>query len=202
MLGNPPEQIAGLPTDSRGYPVPAENHWIKGVPQLAHQDYRRCAALAEHLKCAICGFSMGPSEPRHRLFAFEEAKITLREGRCRRADGPGHYQCMLYAGTVCPFFVSERRPDVLRGAVRGPKSALLGFARVQLAFNDPSFETPVSFRYSDLIDQVWFKTGDNLEWLLAQAPTQVRVTPPEGERMYWMSETTIPEWELIESQLA
>jgi len=29
-----PPRLAGLPTDPRGYPVPAANHWIDGVPNL------------------------------------------------------------------------------------------------------------------------------------------------------------------------
>jgi hypothetical protein len=195
MLGQPPARIAGLPTDHRGYPVPAENHWIDGVPQLARQDFRRCGALAAHSRCGICGFPMGRTEIRYRLFAFEEVQAVKAHGTVRRTDGPGHMDCMLYAGTVCPFFVTQRRSDVKRGAVRGHKAALLGFRRVQLAIDDPDFDTPVSFRYRELADQVWFTTGDRLDGLLAQARAQQPVTPPDERRMYWTSQETIPEWE-------
>ncbi|MGW1106087.1 hypothetical protein [Streptomyces sp. NPDC002540] len=187
-----PGRVAGLPRDERGYPVPSENAWVRGKPQLALQDFRRSGTLWAGARCAICGLALGNDVP-YRLFADDEVHPTLKAGACTRFDGPGHRECMLFSGAACPFFVSpvSRRSqdhhDVPKGTKRGPRASLIGFERVLLAVDhEPPHQ--VSFNYQGIVENLSFELGKDLA-------TQLSATePPTGAasvRMYWKTEPEI-----------
>ncbi|MEJ8653734.1 hypothetical protein WKI65_38230 [Streptomyces sp. MS1.AVA.3] len=187
-----PGRIVGLPRDERGYPVPAENAWVRGKPQLALQDFRRSGALWAAARCAICGLALGNDGP-YRLFSDDEVAPTLKVGACTRLDGPGHRECMLFSGAACPFFVSpaSRRSqdhyEVSKGTKRGTRASLIGFERVLLAVEQ---EPPhrVSFNYQGVVENLSFELGKDL------TPQLSTGEPPTGVasiRMYWKTEPEI-----------
>ncbi|MFG2681284.1 hypothetical protein [Streptomyces sp. NPDC048392] len=188
-----PGRIAGLPRDPRGYPVPAENLWQQGKPQLAVQDFRRCGALYAHGACAVCGLPLTPGETLYRLFSHDEAEQTVKQDACKRADGPGHRDCMIFSGATCPFFATAgaRRTyesrETAKGTPRGATAALLGFAAVQIAMTQ---EPPhaVWFHYGGVEEHITFTTGDEMAALLtaSEAPRG-----PGAIRKYWKTEPEV-----------
>jgi hypothetical protein len=195
MMDHPPTpgRIAGLPRDERGYPVPAENAWTRGRPHLALQDYRRSGALYAHGACAICGLTLTLGEPLYRLFADDEVGPTLAENACRRYEGPGHRECMIFSGAVCPFFATsgarrtQDRHEVPKGTQRGATAALIGFATVQIAI-DQSPPHPLLFLYRDVVEQVTFTKASEIGNLLTTTD------PPQGAasiRQYWKTEPEV-----------
>ncbi|MGW7412770.1 hypothetical protein [Streptomyces sp. NPDC054863] len=187
-----PGRVAGLPRDVRGYPVPAENGWVRGKPQLALQDFRRAGTLWAGACCAICGLPMNGETP-YRLFADDEVGPTLQDDACIRDDGPGHRECMLFSGAVCPFFVSpaSRRTQghaaSPKGTKRGTRASLIGFRQVLLRVEE---EAPhlVSFNYRGVVENLSFELGKELHAQLRPSD------PPRGTaavRRYWKTEPEI-----------
>ncbi|MFI5867658.1 hypothetical protein [Streptomyces sp. NPDC051546] len=188
-----PGRIAGLPRDTRGYPVPAENGWLRGKPQLALQDFRRCGALYAHSCCAICGLPFEPGEVLYRLFSHTETEQAVPLDACQRLDGPGHRDCMIFSGAVCPFFITSgaRRTadhhDVAKGTPRGDTASLLGFDTVQIAVDQ---EPPhrVWFHYRGIRETITFTKGTEMADLLTAT------APPQGAqavRKYWKTEPEV-----------
>ncbi|MGW1870910.1 hypothetical protein ACWCPS_35890 [Streptomyces mauvecolor] len=198
-----PGRIRDLPRDERGYPVPAEVPWKQGKPQLAGQDMRRCVTLFLNQCCAICGLPVAEGELLYRLFAQDEADVTVRDNVCRRFDGPGHRDCMIFAGAVCPFFVTansrrgEGHPVVAKGTPRGRRAALLGFAQVTAA---PLPQGRFLFAYQGIRDLVWFRTGDELAARLpADDPAPAGAAPV---RLFWRTESEIQRaWQRTQSHI-
>lgn len=106
-----PANIAKLPVDKRGYPVPYFVAHIDGVPDFRVVDHAKVVnATIEH-ECFICGstldqtfhFAMGP---RSGLFM-------------KTNHGPSHKECIEYSLETCPFILypnTQRRraalPDI------------------------------------------------------------------------------------------
>ncbi|MFE3281302.1 hypothetical protein [Nocardia sp. NPDC059239] len=189
-----PAAIDGLPRDHRGYPVPAESRWANGDPQLAIQDHRRFFLLHAAGCCAICGCPFRPGDVRYRLFADGDARAAKATGGCRRSDGPGHRECMLFSAAACPFFATAGARAVHpthKGLGRGAKAAVFGFQRVQmfLGRDDGGEVRTIEFVYDGLCDELWFRTADqvveHLKTAMAHAPhIDVR------QRQYWSSDDT------------
>lgn len=191
-----PPQISGLPRDERGYPVPAENHWVEGAPLLAKQDRRRFATLLTSWRCAICGCKFTPSEVLYRLFANDEARHTEQIGGLVRTDGPAHHACAVFSAMVCPFFATPRARHSSARSARGDRAAIMGFRTVltDADFNNVGGLDHLSFHYSDLADTEWFESPAQLGGLLARAVRrQARIDV--DDRMYWTtSEDLLPDF--------
>ncbi|MEW2635390.1 hypothetical protein AB0903_28035 [Streptomyces sp. NPDC048389] len=189
-----PGRVVGLPRDERGYPVPAENAWVRGKPQLAVQDFRRCGSLYADARCAICGLRFAAGEVLYRLFAEDEVEKTLAVGACQRFDGPGHRDCMLFSAAVCPFFISAgaRRggghPEVAKGTARGARAALMGFERVEIGVDqDPPHRA--SFSYRNVVENLMFEKGEQMASLLPEDDPVP--TGPASVRFYWKTEPEV-----------
>ncbi|WP_128380378.1 hypothetical protein [Streptomyces cavernae] len=188
-----PGRIAGLPRDPRGYPVPAENLWLRGKPELAVQDFRRCGALYAHGCCAVCGLPLTPGESLYRLFAQDDAEQTVAQNACKRTDGPGHRDCMIFSGAVCPFFATagarrgRETRETPKGTPRGTTAALLGFEAVHIAVDqEPPHQ--VWFHYGGVQEHIAFTGGEEMAALLTETE------PPRGPaviRKYWKTEPEV-----------
>jgi hypothetical protein len=92
---NAPPQIATLPLDKRGYPVPWFVSWVQGVPEFVGVDPRKISEAHQHSLCWICGrrlrglkaFTIGPMCSVNRI----------------SAEPPACLSCARFAVTACPF---------------------------------------------------------------------------------------------------
>src|SRR4051794_12979337 len=102
----PPAHVADLPTDARGYFVPAEAPWIDGLPKLAGLDPHRKTALAFNWACNVCGYPMVEGQPVYRAFSQRDAaNIRLyQEPVSVESATPGHLSCMLFSMFACPYW--------------------------------------------------------------------------------------------------
>ena len=149
-------------------------------------------SLFARMRCAICGFPMPSGAPLYRLFAFDDARVTIRADRCVRYDGPGHRECMLFAGALCPFFATaatRRTEGEAKGNMRGKKAALLGFSSVQIAMQQDG-PNLTSFPYAGVVDLLWFDRPAELHGLL-EPMAQQALGWPESARCYWKDEKSI-----------
>ncbi|MFJ7250160.1 hypothetical protein ACIQWA_36750 [Kitasatospora sp. NPDC098652] len=187
-----PAYITALPRDSRGYPVPAENPWSDGEPDLARQNFHRGGSLWAQSRCAICGFKMEPGEAKYRLFAEDEIGAVIRHNRCTRYDGPGHRACMIFSAMVCPFFATPKSPrtqqtvhgEEVRGRRRGTSAALIGFQTVYLTVEGEPGDQIARFVYDGITDMLDFEKPEELRPHLEDAMKALR-SPREGDRLYW-----------------
>ena len=90
-----PPQIARLPVEARGYPVPYFVEWIDGVPDFRVVDPRRMEHAHRNRLCWVCGqklagvlaFVLGPM-----------CAITRTN-----PEPPSHPACARFSATSCPF---------------------------------------------------------------------------------------------------
>ncbi|MFI1168036.1 hypothetical protein ACH4UM_31680 [Streptomyces sp. NPDC020801] len=171
-----PPTVEVRPRDKRGYPVPAITPWEGEEPQFALTDHDRSAECARKRLCSVCDAFM-PKGPVWRVVGAAESTAiaeALAAGRPYRnlaptLEGPGHRACMLYASMVCPYLArpNARRgltadePDemtthVVRGAVRGAKGAVVGFAEYEYAITG----SQVLFRFLDVVEFLPHDTTD------------------------------------------
>lgn len=110
-LPTPPERIARLPKDSRGYPVPWFLAWMSMGEECdpampgAEPDFRVIKRGAredawQHRKCWICGEPMGV----HRVYVIGPMCCVNRT----TMEPPCHRECAEYAAKACPFLARPR----------------------------------------------------------------------------------------------
>ncbi|MGW2544830.1 hypothetical protein ACWC5I_29120 [Kitasatospora sp. NPDC001574] len=187
-----PAYVAALPRDSRGYPVPAENPWTDGEPDLSRQNFHRSGSLWVESRCAICGFKIQPAEAKYRLFSDDEIGPVIRHNRCTRYDGPGHRACMIFSALVCPFFATPKSPrtqesihgEEVRGRRRGASAAVIGFRTVYLSVEGEPGDQIARFIYDGIVDMLDFDKPEELRGHLDEEMQKLRA-PREGERLYW-----------------
>jgi len=106
-----PENIAQLPVDERGYPVPYFVAHIDGVPDFRVVDHAKVLNATIEQKCFICGSKLD------QLFHFA---MGPRSGLLMRTNhAPSHKECIEYSLETCPFILypnTQRRraalPDI------------------------------------------------------------------------------------------
>ena len=102
-----PSQIASLPLDERGFPVPWFVPWIKGQPEFRAVDPRSIREADAKGLCWCCGgrlrggvkaFVIGPMCAVNRI----------------SAEPPSHLSCARFAVTACPFLSKPlaKRADI------------------------------------------------------------------------------------------
>jgi hypothetical protein len=96
-LPPPPARMRHLPIDARGYPVPWFVHWVDGKPDFRTVDPVKFEGCLKHGKCWICGDIMGGKK----TFVLGPLNILNRV----TSEPPSHWECALYAVTVCPFLI-------------------------------------------------------------------------------------------------
>lgn len=155
-----PRNIAALPEDRHGHPVPWFVAWIDGRPDFrVIADGTIAAALQDRL-CWICGRQRG---------SFAAFVIGPMCSITRTApEPPAHRDCALYAARACPFLatpVMRRRdaglPDNLTAPpgvaiMRNPGVALVWITKTWNAF---AVDGGILFNVGDPISTHWFAEG-------------------------------------------
>lgn len=104
-----PERIAGLPRDSRGFPVPWFVQWFKdgepsdtgvGEPDFRVIDTRKLRRALASPVCWVCGGVMG----KHRIFVIGPMCVVNRV----TAEPPSHRACAEFSAKACPFLTKPR----------------------------------------------------------------------------------------------
>lgn len=106
QLPEMPSQIAALPHDERGYPVPWFVAWIDGKPVFPVADQRKVVLAVRDKRCWVCGEPMG----RNLAFVIGPMCTVNRVS----AEPPCHLECGLFSARACPFLTKPnmRRMDV------------------------------------------------------------------------------------------
>lgn len=110
-----PPEIAGLPRDKRGYPIPAFVEYVKGEPDFRIMKLRHLIRCIKQNVCWICGMKMG----KRKWFTIGPMCCINRVS----AEPPSHRLCAQFAVKNCPFLArpmakrNERDMDEL-GAVQ------------------------------------------------------------------------------------
>ncbi|AWG62943.1 hypothetical protein [Mycobacteroides abscessus] len=178
----PPPWIAGLPTDARGFPVPAEARWLGGEPLIRTYDRTRARALVTQRACAVCGFAIPAGSLYYRAWDQTEADCIRNGQRQRSYDdaGPCHLSCIVYSAAACPYLSNatarlgkDRR--LSPGAQRGANAAIIGFQRTGLLIPDPQkhrlspyFPYPL-VAFVGLKTDISYRNGFELYELLTEA---------------------------------
>lgn len=139
----PPRQIASLPQDERGYPVPAEAPWYTTGPRLAGLDPHRTAALGFLRSCTVCGFALATGTLVWRNLSQRDAALARLEESGVGVDTgmAGHLSCMLFSAFACPYWASSagrlgKQSAVAPGARRGTRPAILGYGDIRIMVSE------------------------------------------------------------------
>lgn len=174
-----PPQLAGLPRESRGYPVPAEAPWVPSGPRLADIDPHRTAALGFSRACAVCGFTLPAGRPVWRTLSQRDAAYARGYNRELDVDPgmAGHLSCMIYSAFACPYWASpagrlRKDSKVQPGAPRGTRPAIRGFSDIWILLSEDlsrpilggpeSGATNALFGYVKLVEDLPFKDPSDL----------------------------------------
>jgi hypothetical protein len=98
-----PANIARLPIDDRGYPVPWFVAWIDGKPEFRVADARKIMQALVGNLCWVCGSPLG------RYLAFVVGPMCAVNRIS--AEPPSHLECAEFSVRACPFLV---RPHMRR----------------------------------------------------------------------------------------
>ncbi len=90
-----PEQMANLPVDKRGYPVPWFVKWINGEPEFRVMDEMHYWQAVQKNLCWVCGNPLW----RERVFTIGPMCAINRIS----SEPPSHRECARYAAQACPF---------------------------------------------------------------------------------------------------
>ena len=105
-----PREMAKLPRDARGYPIPFLVLIDKsGQPQFTINDHKKAILCRKEGRCAICGrrFTNHPVSF-HREMWFVGGSRCFLHAHGAFIDPPMHYECAAYALRVCPFLAARR----------------------------------------------------------------------------------------------
>ena len=197
----PPPWIEGIPTDHRGFPVPAEAGWgEENRPLIALVDSMRKVGLLTVRACAVCGFRMAEGRPVYRAFSQADAAQIRGYEREFSHDlaGPLHKSCTLYSVLVCPYLRQRnarlgKASTIQPGARRGTLAAVMGFQDMCLMvyarshqFMAPN-EPPPYAGYLGLVEDIKYHDGIELKdaYVSAVAEDAEHIDMTD-ERHYWM----------------
>lgn len=111
-----PYNIALLPMDSRGYPVPWFVAYIDGKPDFRVADQKKMVLAIKQQLCWICGkrIQTEVNDP----FVFVVGPMCA----LNRISGepPSHYACAVFAAKACPFMA---KPQMVRRENDFPSAA-------------------------------------------------------------------------------
>lgn len=103
-----PERMRGLPTDHRGYPIPANILRDEaGVYHFIINDENKRQEQIKYQNCAIC------DNPLQGEFWFVGGPLSGLLEAGAYIDTAQHYECVTYALKVCPYLATRpyKRPD-------------------------------------------------------------------------------------------
>ena len=110
-LEAPPQRIAKLPVDERGYPVPWFVDWIDGKPEFRAMDPDKWLRALREKLCWVCGERLG----RYMVFIAGPMCGINRTS----SEPPSHKECAEWSVRNCPFLNDPhaiRRVDEKIGA--------------------------------------------------------------------------------------
>lgn len=112
-LPPPPPNIAKLPLDDRGYPVP----WFVYIDPEGKADFRiigpsKIVSAIRHNLCWVCGKQLG------RVKAFVVGPMCAVNRTS--AEPPSHLECAVWSACACPFLT---RPRMRRNPKGLPENA-------------------------------------------------------------------------------
>ncbi|MFF2621288.1 hypothetical protein [Oerskovia jenensis] len=162
-----PSWIAALPTDGRGFPIPAEAIWDGDVPQIEKGDAARTALLIVNSACAVCGRALIVGRSVYRAFSQRDAaEIRLNEREIATdVNGPTHLSCILYSTFACPYLAQPKAQlgaDTMyaeRGR-RGTRPAVLGFEGYSLLV-PPGAQPPLA-GFNNLVEDLPYRAPQDL----------------------------------------
>lgn len=151
-----PENVAKLPKDHRGFPVPWFVAWINGVADFRVIEAGKIAEAHNKRLCWICG------KPRWKNLAFVIGPMCAINRTI--SEPPSHRNCAEYAIKACPFLTRPRMrrnekslPDHKEaagvGLKRNPGVSLLWITRSYTPFHAPN---GVLFQIGDPIETHWY----------------------------------------------
>lgn len=127
----PPANMAPLPIDERGYPVPFFVDWINNKPEFRGFTRYALGECINRRACWTCGQPLG----KENVFVIGPMCAINRIS----SEPPSHILCARYAATACPFLTKphmvRREADMPKAPVpgmmiaRNPGVTLLWFAR-------------------------------------------------------------------------
>lgn len=94
-----PKIIADLPTDSRGYPIPANVSYLDGKPVFAANDAHTEIALMKAGKCSATGAKLDNNT----LRLIGAPLNGLGKNKIIVLDAPVHVDALAYSMKVCPY---------------------------------------------------------------------------------------------------
>lgn len=155
-----PENIANLPKDSRGYPIPFFVAWVKGVPQFHLADPNKAVQCYKNRLCWVCG------ERLDQIVAFVGGPLSCDGGSF--ADAACHVECAEFSAKYCPHLAT---PNAKRRQSDIPATAPTGFTTkhpekigVYITTGYRMINTPGGFifRAESALDIRWFREGQQL----------------------------------------
>jgi len=109
-----PPQIAKLPVDKHGYPVPWFVAWIDGLPDFRVIGTGRIQRAVQEGRCWICG------RPRNSRSLSAFVIGPMCSVNRVSAEPPSHVDCATYSALVCPFLST---PNMRRREANLPEDA-------------------------------------------------------------------------------
>ncbi len=110
-LPDMPPQIACLPRDVRGFPVPWFVAWVDGKPMFHAADSAKLSEAVRFRKCWVCGQKLG----RFSAFVIGPMCSINRVS----AEPPSHLECAEFSVKACPFLSKPKmgRMDEIKGGI-------------------------------------------------------------------------------------
>lgn len=115
-----PAQMARLPIDERGYPVPYFVAWVDGKPDFRIADAAKMDMAVRFNRCWLCGEPLGV----YRAFVIGPMCAINRVS----SEPPSHVNCALFAVQACPFLTlpkAARREAHMPDGTRDPAGVFL-----------------------------------------------------------------------------
>lgn len=191
-----PMHLASLPTDARGFIVPAESPWVNQVPSVSTFDKPRTLGLAAGRACVVCGLPLPPGQTVWRIFTQRDAATARMDPEIvDDRSAPGHESCMLYSALQCPFWMTPgarlgKESTIAPGGKRGTKPALMGLGLAGLLVR-PGVEIwrdgAMFFAYMNLTDDIRFVEPGELRERFEEAMRSDAYLAdlPPSDRYYW-----------------
>lgn len=152
-LTKPPERIAALPLDRRGYPVPWFVEWIEGEPEFRAADPLKFKDAVELRKCWVCGDKLGA------YLAFVSGPMCVVNRTS--SEPPCHLECAIWSAINCPFL---SRPRMVRREDDVINSDSLGEASLP---RNPGVAAVLTTKSYKLFEA---KGAASLGWLIEMGP--------------------------------
>jgi hypothetical protein len=152
-----PVQMATLPIDERGYPIPWFVKWIDGKPDFRLLDEEKFRRAFQDKRCTVCGGPLG----KYKSFVGGPMNIL----QLISGEPPMHLTCALFSVQACPFLLlplSKRRMSGITDETLGGPGDVFAEANpgITSIYTCTRFHPDGSvFRFDDVSSIKWFTQG-------------------------------------------